>query len=222
MHLGQSVPRVEDDGLLKGVTRFGADLPKTVDTASAAVLRSPYPHALIQRIDAAAAEALPGVFGVLTRDDVKAWSKPFLVGVRQPMEHWSLAIERVRYAGEPVAVVIARDRYVAEDALELIEVEYEALDSVAEIEAAMSDDAPLLHGEVGSNVVHDREFSYGQPEEAFAAAPHRLSVTTHFPRSMCTPIETFVVDAHYDVEEASYTVRSNFQGPFSLHAVMSR
>ena len=123
--LGQSVARVEDAALLAGHARFLDDLPVRTDTLHAAVVRSPHAHASVLSIEASAALALKGVAGVLTGNDVHKWSKPFVVGVKQPMEHWCLAMERVRYVGEPVAIVMAEDRYVAEDAAELIEVEYE-------------------------------------------------------------------------------------------------
>ena len=101
-------------------------------TAHAAVLRSPHAHAEIVSLDAAAALSMPGVVTVLTGEDVVAWSRAFIAGVKQPMRHYALAVDRVRYTGEPVAVVVARDRYAAEDALERIEVEYRELAPVVE------------------------------------------------------------------------------------------
>ena len=87
-----------------------------------------------------------------------------------PIKFYPIALDRVRYVGEPVAVVIAEDRYVAEDALELISVDYEALPATADPEAAMADNATLLHEDVGSNVVHHRTFQYGDPDGAFERA----------------------------------------------------
>ena len=125
--LGQPIERLEDAALLTGRGRFGDDLGVTPGTLHAAVLRSPHAHAELIAIDAAAALAMPGVRAVLTGEDVKRWSQPFVVGVKQPMQHWALAVDRVRYAGEPVAVVVAQDRYLAEDALDAIRVDYRAL-----------------------------------------------------------------------------------------------
>jgi 2-furoyl-CoA dehydrogenase large subunit len=135
-HLGQSAPRHEDTALLTGRGRFGDDLGTTPGTLHAAVLRSPYAHARLLGVDTAAALALPGVHAVLTGQDVQRWQQPFVVGVKVPMQHYVLAVDKVRYAGEPVAVVVAQDRYIAEDALDLLRADYEALPAVVGIEAA--------------------------------------------------------------------------------------
>ena len=219
--IGQPLERVEDDALLRGAGAFADDLGVRPGTAHAAVLRSPYPHATIESIDASPALELPGVYAVLTGADVRAWSRPFVVGVKQPMEHWCLAVDRVRYAGEPVAIVVAEDRYIAEDALELVEVDYDPLPAVVDPAAAAEDDAPLLHPAVGANVVSDRSFRYGDPEAAFAAAPHHVSVDVDYPRNVCTPIEGYVVLAEYQPGEQAYDVLANFMGPFTLHPVMA-
>ena len=219
--LGQPIERLEDAALLTGRGRFGDDLGVTPGTLHAAVLRSPHAHAELIAIDAAAALAMPGVRAVLTGEDVKRWSQPFVVGVKQPMQHWALAVDRVRYAGEPVAVVVAQDRYLAEDALDAIRVDYRALPAVVDIERAIQPDAPVLHAAVGSNVVSDRQFAYGDTASAFATAPHRVALTVHYPRNTCTPIECGVVVAEHLPGGEGYDVLSNFMGPFSLHAVMA-
>jgi 2-furoyl-CoA dehydrogenase large subunit len=219
--IGQSYERIEDTALLTGRGRFADDLGVKPGTLQAAVLRSPHAHALVKAIDASRAQALPGVRAILTGEDVRRWSQPFVVGIKQPMEHWSLAVDRVRYVGEPVAVVVAENRYIAEDAVDLIRVDYEPLAPVMSIEQAIREDAPLLHPAVGSNVVSDRNFHYGDPETAFDRAPHRIKVTVHYPRNSCTPIECGVVIAEYLPGEEGYEVTSNFMGPFSLHAVMA-
>ena len=133
-----------------------------------------------------------------------------------------MAIDRVRYAGEPVAVVAARDRYVAEDALERIDVRYAPLPAVVDPEAALRPDAPLLHDGFPGNLASDRRFRYGDPDVAFAQADHRIEITVNYPRNACTPIETYGVLAEYDPAADAYDVTANFQGPFSLHAVLAR
>jgi 2-furoyl-CoA dehydrogenase large subunit len=218
---GRSLERREDAALLTGTGRFADDLGVRPGTMHAAFVRSPYAHARIQSIDASAALALPGVRTVLTGTDVKRGAAPFVVGVKAPMEHWCLAVDKVRYAGEPVAIVVAEDRYLAEDALDLVRVEYEALPAAAEIDAAVAADAPVLHEAVGSNIVSDRRFVYGDPDAVFAAAPHRVRLTVRYPRNSCTPIECFVVVAEHLPGEEGYDVLANFMGPFSLHAVMA-
>lgn len=222
VHIGTRQARVEDETLLRGLGRYGDDLPTPPGTLHAAVVRSPHAHAWLKSVDASRALQMPGVHGVLTGEDVRRWAMPFPVGVRQPMEHWCLAVDKVRYVGEPVAVVIAESRYLAEDALEGVAVEYATLPVAVDTEFAVSRDAPILHDEVGGNVVNDRQFRYGDPETAFAEADHRVSIKVHFPRSSCTPIECYVVLARFDPAATAYEVTSNFQGPYALHSVMCR
>lgn len=221
-HIGCSVLRVEDTPLLTGRGSFVDDVGVKPGTLYAAILRSPHGHAQIQSIDASAALQLAGVRAVLTGMDVKQWARPFAVGVKQPMEHWCMAIDRVRYVGEPVAVVMAESRYIAEDALELIRVEYAKLGVVVDPEQALRPDAPVLHEAVGTNAVNDRNFRYGDPESAFALAEHTISIKVHYPRNSCTPMECFAVVAEHLSGSDGYDVLSNFQGPFALHPVMAR
>src|SRR5277367_6243644 len=128
--VGQSIPRVEDAALLTGRGRFVDDLGVRPGTLHAAILRSPHAHADILSIDCEAARRADGVVAVLTGDDIKALTTSLVVGVKAPVECWPIAVERVRYVGEPVAVVVAKDRYIAEDAVDLIEVEYRARTAV--------------------------------------------------------------------------------------------
>jgi len=220
--VGRSIPRVEDAALLAGRGRFIDDLGVRPGTLEAAILRSPHAHAAIEAIDSRAALAADGVVAVLTSADVKALTASLVVGVKAAIECWPIATERARYVGEPVAVVVASDRYRAEDALELIEVRYRPLPAVVDPLAAAAPDAPLLHPAVNSNIVAERSFRYGDPKRAFAAAAHRVRVEVCYPRNSCTPIETYGVVAEYDPAEDAYDVLANFQGPFSLHPVMAR
>ncbi|MDB5842641.1 MAG: carbon monoxide dehydrogenase [Herminiimonas sp.] len=221
-HVGRPERRVEDAALLTGRASYADDVGVKPGTLYAAILRSPHAHAEILSVDAAAALKLPGVRAVLTGADVRNWATPFAVGVRQPMEHWCMAIEKVRYVGEPVAVVMAENRYLAEDALDAVHIEYRKLPAVVDPEAAAASSAPVLHDAVGSNVVNDRQFRYGDPESAFAAAARTVSLKVHYPRNSCTPIECFVVLAEHLAGDEGYDVFSNFQGPFALHPVMAR
>jgi 2-furoyl-CoA dehydrogenase large subunit len=219
---GQSVERVEDGPLLTGRGRFIDDLGVRPGTLHAAILRSPHAHAKIRAADVEAARKAPGVAAVITGVEVTALSASLVAGVKAPIECWPIAVERVRYVGEPVAVVLAANRYLAEDALELIEVEYEPLPAVIDPLAALDSKQPALHDRLGSNIASERSFRYGDPERAFARAAHRVSVTVRYPRNSCTPIETYGLVAEYDATEDGYDVLANFMGPFSLHAVMAR
>jgi 2-furoyl-CoA dehydrogenase large subunit len=221
-YVGQPVERLEDAALLTGRGRYADDLPVRPDTLHAAILRSPHPHADILAIDTAAALTLPGVAAIITRDDVTKLSSRFVVGVKQALDCWALAVDRVRYVGEPVAVVLAEDRYVAEDALEHIAVEYRPLAPVVDPLAAALAESPTLFAAVGSNVVSERSFIYGDPDAQFAVAERTIGLTVHYPRNSCTPIEGYVVVADYNPADGVYEVLANFQGPFSLHPVMAR
>jgi 2-furoyl-CoA dehydrogenase large subunit len=214
--------RKEDASLLSGRGRYADDLPVPVGTLYAHVVRSPHAHAEIVRIDATRALAHDGVWAVLTGEDVRKLSDPFLAPVKTPVQQWSLAVEHVRYVGEPVALVVAESRYLAEDAAELVEVEYAPLPTVIDPVAACEKSAPLLHPQAGTNQVSVREFRYGDTAAAFARADRRIAMTTSFPRLSFTPIECYVVVAQHNAAENSYDVTANFQGPFSMHPVMAR
>ena len=220
--IGRRQPRIEDDALLQGRGRYADDLAVAPGTLHAAVLRSPHAHARLVDLDASPALAMPGVHAILTGEDIKRWARPFPVGVRQPMEHWCLAVDKVRYVGEPVAVVMAESRYLAEDALDAIRVDYRTLPVAVDTEAAIAADAPLLHEGVGSNVVSERHFRYGDPEQAFAETERRVALKVRVPRSSCTPMECYVVLADYDASSDGYDVLANFQGAYALHSVMAR
>jgi 2-furoyl-CoA dehydrogenase large subunit len=219
--VGRPMQRIEDVSLLTGRGQYGDDVGVKPGTLHAAIVRSPHAHAVLKGIDSKRAEAAPGVRAVLTGADLAAWSKPFVVGVKAQMEMWALAVDKVRYAGEPVAVVVAESRYLAEDAADLLLVDYEQLDPVTAIDEAIEADAAILHEAVGSNIVSDRSFRYGDPEAAFAAADRTVELTVRYPRNSCTPIECAVVIADWLSEEEGYDVASNFMGPFSLHTVMA-
>ncbi len=220
--VGQSIERIEDLTLLTGHGRYIDDIGVPSGTLHAAILRSPYAHAEIRAIRTNAARRANGVTAVITAAEVTKLSASLVVGVKAPIECWPIAAGRVRYVGEPVAVVVAADRYLAEDALELIEVDYESLPVVIDPLDALDTARPALHAGLGSNVASDRSFRYGDPERAFNDAARRVSVTIRYPRNSCTPIETYGVVAEYDAFEDAYDVLANFQGPFSLHPVMAR
>src|SRR5436190_1292014 len=214
--------RKEDPALLSGRGRFADDLPTPAGTLHAHVIRSPHAHAKITGIDAAAALAQDGVWAVVTGEEVRKLSDPFLIALKAPIDQWSLAVERVRYVGEPVALVVAESRYVAEDAAELVTIDYEPLEAVIDPQAACLASAPLLHARAKSNEISIRTFSYGDSKAAFARADARIGLTCEYPRNSFTPMECYVVVAEYRPAEGSYDVLANFQGPFSTHPVMAR
>ena len=221
-HLGKSILRKEDPALLSGRGRYADDLPVPVGTLHAHVIRSPHAHARIVDIDIKGALAHDGVWAIITGDDVRKLSDPFLAAIKVPVLQWALAVETVRYVGEPVALVVAESRYIAEDAAELVGIGYEPLDPVIDPEAACRASAPLVHPEAKTNEISVRDFSYGDPEAAFARADRRIATRVEFPRLSFTPIECYVVVAQHNPAKGNYDVLANFQGPFSMHPVMAR
>ncbi len=186
----------------------------------AAILRSPYPHAWIRGMETSEA-LIPGVRGILTGEDVAKMSKPFSVGVQVPPKYYSAAVDKVRFVGEPVAVVIADNRYIAEDALDLIEVDYEPLPVVMDIEEAIKPEAPILHDNIGSNIYSQRSFKYGDMEKAYKEADLVIKGKFDFPKYGSTPIETYAVIASYDPLTEDFVVYSNYQGPLVNHLLVA-
>src|SRR3989454_1705569 len=196
--VGKSVKPTKDVPLLKGSGIFTDDI-KLPDMVYAAFVRSPYAHARIKRIDASRALQLEGVVWVMTgretaRQLVSWMNKP---GLRTP-ERLSLAREKVRYVGEPVAAVAATSRAIAEDAVELVEVEYEPLPVVVDAERALEAEAPLLYEDWGDNVIYHEEFRSGGTEAAFKEADVVFSERLVSHRYSPTPIETSARPRDYD------------------------
>ncbi len=221
IHLGRPHERVEDAALLTGAGRYLDDLPLPIGTLYAAIVRSPIAHGKILSVDIHEALEIAGVRAVLTIEDVQSWSNPLVVAVKTPMRQWVLADQFVRYVGEPIAVVIAESRALAEDGAEKVQVNIQPLPAVVDVDAALMDDAVILHADMGSNCVSDRSFHYGDPDKAFSQANHVIEVDIRYPRNSCTPMETGGVIAQWRASDSSYEVSSNFMGPFSLHVVMA-
>lgn len=216
--VGSSYKRKEDLRLLTGRGRFMDDI-RLPNTKYAAILRSPYAHAIISDVDISEALKAPGMIGVVTGKDVKEMSKPYPCGVPIPPKYYVCAVDRVRYVGEPVAVVVAENRYLAEDALDLIEVDYEPLEAVVDIEKALEPDAPVLHDNIGSNIYNHRFFKYGDWESACKEADEIVKWKFNFPKYAGSPMETYAVIASYNPFEKSYVIYNNYQGPFVNHAL---
>jgi 2-furoyl-CoA dehydrogenase large subunit len=220
--LGTRTLRKEDPALLSGRGRYADDLPVPTGTLHAHVIRSPHAHAKIVAIDTSDALAQDGVWAVITGEDVRKLSDPFLIALKAPVDQWSLAVERVRYVGEAVALVVADTRYLAEDAADLVRVEYEPLPAVIDPRAACEKSAPLLHPAAKTNEISVRTFSYGDTKSAFEKAHARVALTSEYRRNSFTPMECYVVVAEYRPNDQTYDVLANFQGPFSTHPVMAK
>lgn len=208
-YVGKGVARVEDRHLLTGRIQFIDDLVLP-GMLHCAILRSPHAHARIRAVDVSAAAELPGVLAVVTGQDALRWSNP----IGTVPEGWGLhclATDKVRFVGEPVAAVAAVNRYVAEDALELIEVDYEPLPAVVDPHEAMQPGAPLIFEDEGSNVIFRRVFTWGDVEGALAAAAHVVRDTYRWQRLGANPLETFGVVSQWDPVDGSLTCRGSFQ-----------
>jgi aerobic carbon-monoxide dehydrogenase large subunit len=209
MIIGASVKRKEDPRLLAGRGRYVDDvlLPGMVH---AMVVRSPHAHAEILRLDAARARALPGVALVATAADLGAVRRiPVRLGPRpgqEPFLQYPLARHRVRYVGEPLALIVAADRYVAEDAADLIEIEYDQLPSICDTERALAPGGIVLHEDGMTNVADKLVMTTGRPDEELAGAAIRIRHRFQVQRHSGVPMETRGLVASYDAGSSDLTV----------------
>ena len=208
--VGKSIRRVEDPKFLRGRGGYIGDMTLP-GMLHAAVLRSPMPHARIVSIDTSAAETAPGVHAVITGARAAELTDPLPDFGPNPAAHtWRcLALNKVRYVGEGVAVVVADDRYLAEDALALIDVEYEALPPVVDALDALADDAPLVHDDLGSNCAYERSFDFGDVDGDFARADVVVSDHLRWRRSGGQPLETVGAVADFDHANGSVQIHTN-------------
>jgi 2-furoyl-CoA dehydrogenase large subunit len=214
--------RLEDARLLLGRGRYIDDLPVAANTLHAAFVRSPHAHARITCIEKDAAVAADGVLAVYTAADLAAVLDSFPTIVRGAPEYRGIATDRVRYVGEPVAVVVARDRYAAEDGAAALVVNYDELPAIVDVDAACRSNAPLLNEQLGTNIVWQNHYRYGNPDAAFSKADRVVAIDLKFPKYNSTPLETYGVVAEYLPETDGYVIHGNFQGPFSLMPVLAR
>jgi CO/xanthine dehydrogenase Mo-binding subunit len=214
--IGVNVPRKEDKRLVQGLGVFVDDV-KAHNMGYVHFVRSPYAHAAIARIDVSKATALDGVYGTLIGEEVAAQTDPFFQIAPPPGGHvkdYALAVGRVRHVGEPVAAVVARTRELARDAADLVEVDYEPLPVLVDPERAQDADAPLLHDEVGSNVIWNGTFDWGEYEAALAEADHVVRIERlHFDRFSSTPLECSGGLVEYNRGTGQWTIHANNQFP---------
>src|SRR5213080_5365726 len=167
--IGKDIKRQEDPDLLTGRAVYTNDV-RLPGMLHAAVLRSPYAHARIVSIDTSAAKKVPGVHAVLTGREATEVLDPLPAFCAEPVVEHAIAVDKVRYAGEAVVAVAAESRYLAEDALELVQIEWEPLPPVIDVLEAMKPDAPKVHETLSSNVVYDHTFIFGDVDADFARA----------------------------------------------------
>lgn len=216
-YIGKPARSKEAPRHVVGQGRFVDDfyLPGTLH---AAILRSPLPHAHILSVDARAALELPGVFSAITPEVAKLESRPFkpgryAAGLRKPIAEYALAMDKVRYVGEPVAAVAARDKGLAEDALERIRTDYEPLPAVVDAAEAAQPGAALIFEELGSNIAWHGHIGYGDIETAFSSADSVVEERLKIHRYSSTPLETFACMATYDAASRKLVLWCNAQVP---------
>lgn len=184
----------------------------------AMILRSPHAHARIRSVDASEALKQPGVVAVITPQDVKELTKPFkpgryAAGLKRPIDEHAGAIEKVRYVGEPLGAVAAHDRGAAEDALELIQVDYEPLRAVVDVREAIKPSSAVLFDELGTNLAWQGSLRYGDIDAAFTSADRVVKENLKIHRYSSTPLEPFVVIASHDAASKRLTVWVTAQVP---------
>ena len=222
--IGAPVRRVEDARLLTGHGRFVADLvlPRMLH---AAFLRSPHAHARIRDLDLSRARSAPGVAACLGADDLRPHSRPIRAESRmkgyRATDFPPLAVGKVRYAGEAVAVVVAESRYAAEDGVEQIDVRWEPLPVVAGVEAGAAEGSPLLHEEAGSNVLLSRAFVQGDADRALADAAVVVGDRFRFHRHAGVTMENRACLADWDAGGGLLTLWSSTQVPGLLRDALA-
>lgn len=222
--IGKRYPRKEDVRFITGNGLFTADI-KLPNMACVAIARSPYSSAKIVSIDKKKALAVPGVVDIFTGAEIVAELDPLpnlLPSPYDKVRDYGIAVDRVRYAGEPVAVVIAESTYAAWDSLDQLEVEYEALPPVLTALDGARDGSPLVHENVPTNVVWHRKFTYGDLDEAFGSAHLVVSKKFKWHRFTSAPLEPNVVVADYDSRHGIYTLWSNNQRPAFNQAAIAK
>jgi aerobic carbon-monoxide dehydrogenase large subunit len=220
-YVTRSVKRMEDPPLLMGRAHFIGDL-RLPGLLTVAFLRSPHAHAWLGEVDARAALALPGVEAILTGRDLATTTRPIravMSGSGYKESDWPpLAQAKVRFAGEPVAAVVATDQYRAEDALEAIRVTYEPLPAVVDPEGAMTAAAPVIHDELGDNVIFHTRYEQGDVAGALAAADIRIAQTFRHARCSSSPMEGRGVMARLDPVDDVLTIWASTQSPHLMRS----
>lgn len=217
--IGTKVKRKEDLRLLRGKGQYTDDI-QVPGVLYAGLVRSPYAHARIKKIDFEKVLGIPGVVCTLTGQEITALTNPVPNNLYEPynkIEDYCMAVGKSRYVGEVVAAVVTENKYQAEDAVELVEVEYEPLDPVVDPEKAMQSSSSLVHENVPSNLVWEGKYDYGDVNGAFAEADMVVKDQFYFHRFTSAPLENSVVIADYDEQRESFTIWSNNQRPMFNH-----
>jgi aerobic carbon-monoxide dehydrogenase large subunit len=226
--VGARVKRAEDPRILTGRGRYIDDVVLP-DMLHAAFMRSTVPHGRLTSIDVSEARALPGVVAVFTGDDIAARTNPgqagsvigmnMMPGMASP-SYYSLATDRVRFVGDPIALVVAESRYIAEDAIELIVEEYEPLEPIVSYADALDPSKPAIFEEIGDNIAMRGEMAIGDIDAAFAKADRIVTATIEVHRHQNVPMEGRGSIASWDATEGMLTIHTSTQSPHMIRMLM--
>ena len=222
-YIGRPLKRVEDPRLIKGIGSYTDDL-KLAGMLHVAILRSPHAHAKISGIKTEAAKALAGVVGVFTGADINAKCGVVPCAAAMPVpkvpKHTVLASDRVYFVGHPVAAVVATDRYIARDALDLIDVDYDSLPAAVDPEKALEKDAPLAHPDFGSNLAYTWTLANGDLDAAFKNADRVVKQRMIHQRLTPMAIEPRGCIASYHAGEGTLTLWTSTQVPHLVRTLL--
>ncbi|HEY2923313.1 MAG TPA: xanthine dehydrogenase family protein molybdopterin-binding subunit [Candidatus Binatia bacterium] len=223
--VGASIKRREDPSLIRGLGQYVDDV-RLPDMLHVAILRSPHAHARIKNVDTAAARRHPGVVAVVTGAELRDQIGTLPTTADNPTlriaKHYVLAVDKVCYVGEGVAAVVAEDRYGARDALDLIQVEYEALPAITDPEKALTPESPVIHSEWTDNMAFRWEHKQGDVDKAFKQAHRIVKQRLVHQRLAPIAIETRGIVARYLAAEKELTVWSATQIPHLLKTHLSQ
>jgi aerobic carbon-monoxide dehydrogenase large subunit len=222
-YIGKTVPRPNLERLLQGRGLYVSDmvLPRMVHVV---YLRSPYAHANIVAIDTAAAKRVPGVIAVVTGKELSAVITPW-VGVLSHLKglksapQSAIAIDHVCWQGEAVAAIVATSRAVAEDAAEIVAVEYQELDVVTDMRTALDPETPVIHASLGDNLAFERNLDAGSVDQAFADSDEVVEADFVFGRHTGVTLEPRAVVADWNVAEARLTIYQGTQAPHMVQNI---
>ncbi|HEX2726708.1 MAG TPA: xanthine dehydrogenase family protein molybdopterin-binding subunit, partial [Beijerinckiaceae bacterium] len=225
-YIGRSVPRPNLARLLQGRGQYVSDivLPRM---GHVVFVRSPHAHARIAGIDAAAAKRAPGVIAVVTGAELANVCTPWigvlshLKGLKSAPQH-AIAVERACWQGEAVAAVVGLTRAAAEDAAELVVVDYEELDAVTDMETALDPATPVIHADLGDNLAFERRLDAGEVDKAFADADALVEATFHFGRHTGVTLEPRAVVADWNPGEQRLTVYQGTQAPHMMQNIIAK
>ena len=219
--------RVERDRMVRGHGQFLDDV-KLPGLCHAAFIRSPHAHAAIKQIDTQEALRIPGAISVLTPDDLLPHvnavrpGEPSVNNYARGYNRYPLPKDKVTFSGEAVAVAVAESRYIAEDMADAVQVDYEPLPAVLDVDQSLAADAPRIHADLSDNILFYRRFGEGDVDQALQEADLVFEQTFEFPRQTAIPMEARGVIATFEPAWNRFTIWTSTQSPHQARTVFAR